>query len=196
MSNWQWALNAGELLLELFHSKHTNLISEYEPKVKTLLMLEKLLATPFPGGSAYDRLLGNIAKNDQKSEYNLTELNIGINKLYSEEVNTRYSEINAILEEWRNVNCDINELFQLIEDGQPEQFEVIKEEIEKEIYNDDYYSNDLNKLEIWPIDYYGVEPSLKQLNYRDLETKFNIFAQQYRAAVEAIIEKMKDEITN
>ena len=188
---FDWVPNSINFVL----ANKANNIAVYESKKKAVLLMKRKLELPFRNGNAFERALNYYKSQEPVSSQEEESLKIDIQKLFSEDISFRYSEINSILQEWNEIDSCLSELFYLIRDGEPDRYNEIMRALENEV-NDDYScSSALDKLHIEAIRYIP-EPELCSLDYRELESKFYNAKLQYEAAADELFHEMIAEIAN
>ena len=191
--NLGWVLSLLNEAESLLGAKRSNDIALYNNKKETILLMKNKLETPFPNYNTFEQALYGKGKASQVDRLDEESLALDVQKLFSEDINFRYSQITAILQEWRRVDADLRDLLENIYYGEPEKYSVVIDAIKRE-QNEDYSLSDvLDHLSINAI-VQNTDYKLKNYDYRNLQEKYNEIEQQYYAAAKALMEDMLDEI--
>ena len=122
------------------------------------------------------------------------ELIIDLQKLFSSEIYTQFDELTKIAGMLSDAQIDMDELLSTYRDGDPEFYDLISEEINKESMNSGYQSDKLEHLLVirGHRDYDGQR---ERLYYREIEREINSYIEQYTGAAKSILDGMMGEIS-
>lgn len=164
----------------------------YERRKNVYFQLKKYLSNPFYYCTAYERICGDAPSYCPLSREDVEQMEFDIAHYFSDNVHERFEEILAILEGLRDVDRDLNELFDALEYGDVERYMQIRDAV-LDGRSTEESEKMLDELEII---FLHQEPwqNRARYNYRELEREYTDVKDQYVAAVSAILDEMKSEI--
>lgn len=175
-------------------AKRSANVALYEPKASVYFRLTDYLAHPFSHCTAYERISDTAPSYCPLSREEIERLKFDAKHLFSDNVCERLKEISSMLEELRNVDRDLNELFDALEYGDVERYVQIKDALlggecteESERILDELEITLLHK-EPWQ--------NRARYNYRELEREYTDIKEQYVAAVSAVLDEINSEIAH
>lgn len=101
----------------------------YEPRKNVYFQLKKYLSNPFYYCTAYERICGDAPSYCPLSREDVERMEFDIAYYFSDSVRERFEEISAILEGLRDVDRDLNELFDALEYGDVERYIQIRDAV-------------------------------------------------------------------
>lgn len=175
-------------------AQKANNIALYEQKSQVYFQAKQYFENPFNYRTAYERVCDITPSFCKLSKEDIEKLEFDLEHLFSESVLLRYKELCAMLEEIRDINLDLIELFDAIRDGKPEMYSQIKEAL---IHDEDteHSKKILDDLEIC---FVTPQPERRRAvyNYRDLEKEYMCQMEQYKAGAAVLLNEMDMEIAH
>lgn len=122
----------------------------------------------------------------------IEKLKFDISHLFSSNISARYDEVIAIFAEWKDVDWDLNELFEAIKDSDYESYVQIKDAL----LDNDCTEKSKQILDDLEIAFLNQAPWQNRIryNYRELEEEYTEKQTQYKAAAVALLKELADEI--
>lgn len=187
-------LDIASLTQNHFIAQKANDVALYDKRVQVYFQTKKYLEHPYNYRTAYEQICDIAPTFCELSKEDIEKLEFDIEHLFSENVLFRYTELCAILAEMKNINFDLIELFNAIQDGEPDRYFQIREAL----LSNECTETSENILDNLEIRFVTPQPEQRRevYNYRELESEYMLQQQQYVAGINPLLEEMASEIAH
>ena len=186
VQNWKDILSifiaALSLGVAFYANYRVNAIRRQDMQEEVYKDMQKLLNYKCDYYSATKRLLENYTAVPALSQSEISSITRQIHRYFGRKVYRQFCNLMELCDKAKRIDFDINILFDLIKDGEPEIYHELKEVVENQEYNlyeknDEYIQTFLGTVSI-PMYRFSEEEPAKAYDYLELNEKLDILNRQ------------------